>query len=61
MQLTGQLSRWLETEGSSVLELTANLAEPLFVTRRNEGCSNLVPTRSLKPLCPWPHGQFVGK
>src|ERR1035437_9481955 len=25
MQLTGQLSRWLETEGSSVLELTANL------------------------------------
>ena len=50
MQLTAQLSRWLETEGFSVLELTADLAEPLLVTRRNEGRSNLVTTRSLKPL-----------
>ena len=50
MQLTAQLSRWLETEGFSVLELTADLAEPLLVTRRNEGRPNLVTTRSLKPL-----------
>ena len=39
-----------EVEGRAVGELTTDLVEPLFATRRREGRSNLLTTKSLKPL-----------
>jgi integrase/recombinase XerD len=50
MQLLAHLDLWLEAEGLEAGELTADLAEPLFAARRGEGRSNLLTTKSLKPL-----------
>jgi integrase len=50
MQLLAHLDRWLEAEGREVGELTPELAEPLFAVRRREGRSNLLTTKSMKPL-----------
>ncbi len=50
MHLLAHLDRWLEMEGLGARDLTAELAEPLFVTRRHEGRSNLLTTKSLKPF-----------
>ena len=50
MQLLAHLDYWLEVEGRDVGELTTDLVEPLFAARRGEGRSNLLTTKSLKPL-----------
>jgi site-specific recombinase XerD len=50
MHLLAHLDLWLEAEGHEVGELTAELIEPLFATRRHEGRSNLLTTKSLKPF-----------
>lgn len=50
MQLLAHLDHWLEVEGRNVGELTTDLVEPLFAARRHEGRSNLLTTKSLKPL-----------
>jgi hypothetical protein len=50
MQLLAHLDHWLEAEGRGVGELTTDLVEPLFAARRREGRSNLLTTKSLKPL-----------
>jgi len=50
MQLLAHLDHWLEVEVHEVGELTTDLVEPLFAARRNEGRSNLLTTKSLKPF-----------
>lgn len=50
MNLLAHLDHWLEVEGHGVRDLTTELAEPLFADRRQQGRSNLLTTKSLKPF-----------